>query len=62
MKMERFKKVYKQGVMNVIEVWVDRETGVNYLFQKDGYGAGLTVLLDAEGKPIVTGNVNYNYE
>jgi len=35
-------------------VVIDRETGVNYLFVQRGYGAGLTPLLDAEGKPIVT--------
>ena len=35
-------------------VLVDRETGVNYLFAASGYSGGLTVLLDAEGKPIVT--------
>ena len=33
---------------------VDKETGVNYLLVRSGYGAGLTPLIDAEGKPIVT--------
>ena len=35
-------------------VLVDRETGVNYLWTASGYAGGLTVLVDAEGKPIVT--------
>ena len=35
-------------------VLVDRETGVNYLWTASGYAGGLTVLLDAEGKPVVT--------
>ena len=35
-------------------VLVDRDTGVNYLWTASGYAGGLTVLLDAEGKPIVT--------
>ncbi len=35
-------------------VLVDRETGVNYLYTASGYGGGLTVLVDAEGRPIVT--------
>ena len=35
-------------------VLVDRETGVNYLWTAAGYAGGLSVLLDAEGKPIVT--------
>lgn len=33
---------------------IDKETGVNYLFSWDGYAGGLTVLLDREGKPIIT--------
>ena len=35
-------------------VLVDRTTGVNYLWVASGYAGGLTVLVDAEGKPIVT--------
>lgn len=35
-------------------VLVDRETGVNYLFVHMGYAGGLTPLLDADGKPVVT--------
>ena len=35
-------------------VLVDRKTGVNYLWTASGYAGGLTVLLDAEGNPIVT--------
>ena len=35
-------------------VLVDRTTGVNYLWVSSGYGGGLTILVDAEGKPIVT--------
>lgn len=30
--MKRFIKTYSQGVSNVSEIWVDAETGVNYLF------------------------------
>ena len=35
-------------------VLVDRTTGVNYLYVASGYSGGLTVLVDALGKPIVT--------
>ena len=52
--MERFKRVYKQGKINTIEILVDTETGVNYIFCKDGYAGGLTPLLDMDGKPIIT--------
>lgn len=51
---DRFEKVYSQGTMSVIEIWVDKETGVNYLFRQSGYSGGMTVLLDREGKPVVT--------
>ncbi len=57
-KDERFEKVYSQGAVNVTEVWVDRETGVNYLFHVSGYAGGLTPLLDAEGKPVVSPRIN----
>lgn len=53
-KENRFVKTYSQGVLDVMEIWVDRETGVNYLFHWNGSAAGLTPLLDAEGKPVVT--------
>ena len=35
-------------------VLVDRKTGVNYLFAQAGYAGGLCVLVDRDGKPIVT--------
>ncbi len=54
MSEDRFDKIYSQGVLNVVEIWVDRETGVNYLYRASGNAGGLTVLLDAEGKPVVT--------
>ena len=37
-----------------LEIYVDRQTGVNYLFAQAGYSGGLTVLVDRDGKPIVT--------
>ena len=52
-KDKRFEKVYSQGA-GTIEVLVDKETGVNYLYHASGYGGGLTVMLDKDGKPIVT--------
>ena len=50
----RFVKIYSQGFVGTMEIWVDTKTGVNYLFRQSGYGGGLTVLLDREGKPIVS--------
>ena len=53
-KDERFIKTYSQGKVNVSEIWVDKETGVNYLFHVSGYAGGLTPLLDRNGNPVIT--------
>lgn len=52
-KEKRFKKTYSQDMGSTI-ILVDKETGVNYLFSSSGYAGGLTVLLDKEGKPVIT--------
>ena len=52
--MERFEKIYSQGIIDVIEIWIDRETGVHYVFHRNGNAAGFTPLLDKEGNPVVT--------
>ena len=36
------------------QIWVDRETGVNYLWHNDGNAGGLTPLLRGDGMPVVT--------
>ncbi len=55
MKSKRFTTVWEEsGLTQDIKVLVDKETGVNYLFVRWGYGGGLTPLLDAQGKPVVT--------
>ena len=57
-KDKRFEVIYKQGTMDVIEILVDNETGVNYVFRTNGYAGGMTPLLDREGNPVVTTVVN----
>ena len=52
-KDKRFDKVYSQS-MGSMEIWVDKETGVNYLYHQSGYAGGMTVLLEKNGKPIIT--------
>lgn len=53
-KEQRFIKVMEDsGFISSSEVLVDTETGVQYLFHFDGSAAGLTVLVDAEGKPLL---------
>ena len=51
---DRFKKTYSQGTINVMEIWVDTETGVNYVFHCSGYAGGLTPLLDRDGNPVIS--------
>ncbi|MGN0593898.1 MAG: DUF6440 family protein [Hominimerdicola sp.] len=55
MAKDRFKKIYSQGSINVVEVLVDTETGVNYILTSCGAGgSGITPLLDKDGKIVVT--------
>lgn len=53
---DRFIIVHREkiGLMSTALVLVDRETGVNYMYVQSGYSGGLTPVLDAEGKPVVT--------
>ena len=53
MAKDRFVKIYNQGTLNITEIWVDRETGVHYLFHRNGSAAGVTPLLDQDGKPVI---------
>ena len=57
-KDERFEILEKEGNQlkdsGLIQIIVDKQTGVNYLWVKSGYAGGLSPLLDAEGKTIVT--------
>ena len=53
-KETRFIKVLEEGgFLGSNEVWVDTQTGVQYLLHYNGNAAGLTVLVDAEGKPLL---------
>ncbi|WP_019138021.1 DUF6440 family protein [Peptoniphilus timonensis] len=52
---KRFIKVFREGSLTEsIEVLLDTETGVNYLYISAGYGMGITPLLDEEGKVVVS--------
>lgn len=57
-KEERFEKIYSQGALTTTEIWVDKETGVNYLYHACGYLGGLTPLLDRDGKPVISQAIN----
>ena len=47
--MDRFVRVYSQGIVDAVEIWVDMETGVNYMWRKAANAGGLTPLLDENG-------------
>ena len=50
----RFVKVLEEsGIITSSEVWVDTQTGVQYLYHASGNSGGLTVLVDAEGMPLL---------
>jgi len=53
-KDNRFQLVHKEGGMFSKRVLVDKKTGVNYLYISEGYSGGLTVMVERDGKPIVT--------
>ena len=50
----RFTKVLEEGcLLGGSEIWVDTQTGVQYLYHAVGNSGGLTLLVDAEGKPLL---------
>ena len=53
-KDKRFIKVYSDGAFSPFQIWIDKETGVNYLAMRDGYAGGITPLLDKFGNVVVT--------
>ena len=56
-KEDRFiKTVVDSGGLsdNYMAIYVDKKTGVNYLFSSCGNAGGLCVLVDRDGKPIIT--------
>ena len=54
--------VNESGFAASNEVWVDRETGVNYFYHAAGYSGGLCVLVDKDGKPVVTDAYTLEHE
>lgn len=58
---KRFIVTEKEGngfTSSLIQVIVDKKTGVNYMFIQSGNSGGLTPLLDRDGKPIITSVTN----
>ena len=56
-KEDRFVKVLVDGggmSENYMAIYVDKKTGVNYLFSAYGNAGGMCVLVDRDGKPIIS--------
>ncbi|MDU5806150.1 MAG: DUF6440 family protein [Peptoniphilus harei] len=52
---KRFIKVFRESSLTEsMEILLDTETGVNYLYIGAGYGMGITPLLNSEGKVLVS--------
>ena len=52
-KEKRFIRIYSQEMGGAV-IFVDKQTGVNYLYVSGGYGGGLTPLLNRDGTPVIT--------
>lgn len=54
-KEKRFIKILKEGTLTEsMEILLDTETGVNYLYIGAGYGMGITPLLGPDGKVVIS--------
>ena len=51
---KRFEVIYSQGTVDVVQILVDKATGVNYMYRKTANAGGLTPLLDRDGKPVAS--------
>ncbi len=56
MKNNRFEVIDKQGKISQFQIIRDNETGVLYMAYGAGYGLGLTVMVDQDGKPLIDEN------
>ena len=53
-KEQRFIKVLEESsFISSSEIWADTQTGVQYFYHAVGNSGGMTVLVDAEGKPLL---------
>ena len=53
-KKERFVKTWSDGIFGSNEIWVDTQTGVNYLITQCGNSGGMTALLNRDGTPVIS--------
>lgn len=51
---KRFEVIFKEGAISSYKIIVDNVTGVNYILVSEGYGGGITPLLDKDGKIVIS--------
>lgn len=51
---KRFEKLYGQGAVSGVDIWLDKATGVQYLYFWSGSGGGVTPLLGRDGRPVIS--------
>ena len=61
---KRFRLIHEESlhIGASVQILADTETGVQYLYFGNGYGGGLTPLLDAQGQPVLCGAGDYDEE
>ena len=50
---KRFEMIYNQGIGSGVSIWLDKFTGVQYLYAWSGNGGGVTPLLGLDGRPMI---------
>ncbi len=53
-KEKRFIRLYSNGPTDGCDIWIDSVTGINYFRLMNIPAGGLCVLLDNDGKPVIT--------
>lgn len=48
---KRFEKIHREGVSVMMEIWRDKQTGVNYLIHRSNGSIAITPLLNWNGTP-----------
>ena len=63
-KDQRFEIVYSQGTITVTEIWVDKETGVNYLYHASGYENAVhtELVIEDSGSGIDADDIQHIFE
>jgi len=61
-KEKRFAVIHKErhGIIGNVVILIDKQTGIQYLFVREGYAGGLTPLLNKDGEAESTSDLKKN--